>query len=54
MFDYFFLTYDIKIFPTNDIENYKVSCVISFVYDILRRITTFFERHSVFFVVTRM
>ena len=43
MFDYFFLSYDIK--------NYKMSFVYAFTHEILRRITTFYERQSVFFVI---
>ena len=39
----FFLPMTIKLF--------KVSFGISFIYDILRHITTFYECHSVFFVV---
>ena len=39
----FFLTYNIK--------DYSISFVVSFIYDILRRITTFYEHQSVFIVV---
>ena len=46
MFDYF-LTY------MYDIKNYYLLFIISFIFDILRRITTFSERHSVFFVVVQ-
>ena len=38
------------IFFTYDIKNYYLSFVSSFIFDILRRITTFSERHSVYFV----
>ena len=41
----FFFTYDIKIC--------YLSFVISFIFDILRRITTFSERHLVFFMVVQ-
>ena len=41
------------IFLTYGIKDYYIPFVISFVFDILRIITTFYERHSVFFVVTR-
>ena len=44
MFDHF-LTYDIN-------NCYQLS-VISFILDILRRITTFSERHSAFFAVVK-
>ena len=44
MFDYF-LIYDIK--------NYILAFVNSFIFDILRRTTTFFECHSVFLVVVQ-
>ena len=36
------------IFLTYDNENYLLSFVMSFIFDILRLITTFSERHSVF------
>ena len=39
------------IFPTYDIKNYELSFVISFIFDILRRKTTYSECHSMFFVV---
>ena len=35
----------LNIFLTYDIKNYKLSFVISFIFDILRRITTISERH---------
>ena len=35
----------------DDIENYYLSFAISFIFDISCYITTFSERHSVFFVV---
>ena len=38
-------------FLTFDIYNYYLSVVISFIFDILRRIKTFSEHYSVFFVV---
>ena len=44
MFDYC-LTYDI--------QNYYLAFVISVIFDILRRITTFSERHSLFFMVVQ-
>ena len=37
------------MFLNYDIKNYYLLSVISFIFDILRRITTFSERHSVFF-----
>ena len=37
------------IFLNNDIKNHLISFLISFIYDILRRITRVYERHSVFF-----
>ena len=40
---FFYLTYDNK--------SYYLSVVISFIFDILRRITTFSERNSTFFEV---
>ena len=36
------------IFLTYEIQNCHLVSVISFIFDILRRITTFSERHSVF------
>ena len=42
MFDYFL---------TCDIINYYIAFVISFIFDILRCLTTFSESHSVFYVV---
>ena len=50
-----FLTYDIKIiiFLTYDIKNYYLLFVILFSFDILRRTSTFSERHSVFFIVVQ-
>ena len=39
------------IFLTYDIKNCYLLSVISFIFDILRRITTFSERHSLFFAV---
>ena len=35
------------------LKKYYVLLVISYIFDILRRITTFPERHSVFFVVVQ-
>ena len=37
------------IFLTYDIKKCYLSYVFSFIYDILRRIPTFLERHSTFF-----
>ena len=41
----------IFLFLTYDIKDYYISFVISFIYDILWRITAFYERRPVFFVV---
>ena len=42
------------IFLTYDIKNYYLSSVISFIFDILHRIMTFSERHSVFFMMVQV
>ena len=39
------------IFLSYDIKNYYLSFIISFIFDILRRIMTFFDLHSIVFVV---
>ena len=39
------------MFLIYDIKNYYMSLVTSFIFDILRRTTTFSDRHSAFFVV---
>ena len=46
MFDYFSYLDDIKIC--------YLAFVTSFIFDILRRLTTLYERHSVFFVVAHV
>ena len=42
------------IFLTYDVKDYKISFIISFIYDILRRKTAFYECDSVFFVVAHV
>ena len=43
---------DVLLYFTYDINNH-LSFVISFIFDILRRITSFSERHSTFFMVVQ-